>query len=214
MSKCLYIASDDCKKYFPIYDENNSDEIHKSSKKLSNDFFEVSVKNIPTNFYLIWGWAASWKTVYVEEIMKRNQWENWKDKAQWWVYFEWSLSNYDNLVKKINLLKEYNRKIEIHYIMPKEINNAYYLCQLRRRKLKDETFIRTHIESMKTFLKLTYNYNNIFFKIFISKPWKKLPFEEKIFENNKEMISFLEKNMYNENQIKNIIELTKSLYEN
>jgi hypothetical protein len=163
MSKCLYIASDECKKYFPTYNESNSDEIHKNSKKLSNDFFKVSAKHIPTIFYLIWWWAASWKSVYVEEIIERNQWNNWKDKNQWGVYFEWSLSNYENLIEKINLLIKYDRTIEIHYIMPQRINEAYYFCSRRNRKLKDETFIRTHIESknITDYWIQNYNYDKI-----------------------------------------------------
>jgi len=217
MSKCLYIASDDCKKYFPTYNEKDSYKIHQKSKELSNDFFSVSAKHIPATFYLIWWGAASWKSTYIKEIIKRNEWDNWKDNNQWWVYIEWSLSNYDNLVKKIEFLARYNRKIEIHYIMPKKINEAYYLCLLRNRRLKDQTFIRTHIESAKTFLKLAYNYNNIIYKLFISKTFEKnerMVFDEKIFKNKKEMILFLEKNMYNETWIKNIVNLTKYFYEN
>jgi len=197
MSKPFIIAADEIKPCFPKYSEKNASKFHTESTKLADKIFENAVKFIPQKVVILGGGAASGKTEYLSQFIQEFG-------SFGGIFFDGTLPTLEGARIKIKNVLKNQRKLEINFVFPKNIQEAFLAFTNRRRQFSDEHFYRTHSNSRKTILKIAEEYPNVKIRLIensFTKNIETMLFEEKIFSSKKQQIDFLRNFQYSEDEI-------------
>lgn len=204
MTKPLVIAPDKIKKFFPEYNPDKAEGVHRTSAKLADKWFEQAVKNIPADVILLAGGAASGKTEYLSEYLRHFGEEGG-------VFYDGTLPTFQGASIKIKNALKCERNVEVHIVVPDDLERSFTAFLNRVRKYSTRHFYRTHCQSRQTVLEIAENYD-ITLRIIESRYSKSgltMEFEEIEFESKQAQIDYLKTIQYNENEIIQIVNQLK-----
>jgi hypothetical protein len=182
----------------PGYDPEHSEKTHKKSAQLADKKYADALKNRPENTVILMsGGTASGKTEYISAYLRRK-------KA---IIFDGTLPTFHGAKIKIRKARKKNKKIEIHAVLPINLETAFLAFLNRDRKFPPEHFFRTHSSSRNTLLEVAKYFPDTPVKIFFSEYMgygikTDTKFIELFIPNRGTMIDFLENNQYTEREIK------------
>jgi hypothetical protein len=192
------ISADDIKKSLPGYDPNHSDKLHRESARLADKEYEKALKNRPENTVILMsGGTASGKTEYISAYLRPRK----------VIILDGTLPTFEGAKIKIRKALKKKKKVEIHTVMPFNLETAFVAFLNRDRKFPPEHFFRTHSSSRKTLLDIAKNFPDIPMRIFFSQyrgndSRMDTVFAELPTPDRGKLIAFLENNQYTEETIK------------
>ncbi len=154
--QAIIIDIDEIKKGLPDYKPKNAEHFHEESSKLAKQAFKIVLKR--SNYkriILLAGGSASGKTEYASS-------EGTKEEA---IIFDGALSNIESFKKKLLMIQERKKTIEIWAIIPGSISHTFNTFVRRERRIPEKVFFSTHSGCRKTLLWLTKNHPDIPIKI-------------------------------------------------
>ena len=203
MSKPLIISADENKKFFPGYNPKNAGEYHELSAVLADKWFENAVKIIPTNVILLAGGAASGKTEYLTEYIRKYEKEGG-------IFYDGTLPSFQGAEIKIKNALQKERNVSIHFIFPHSLKIAFTAFLNRERKYDEKHFYRTHCEARKTIFEVQKKYPQVEIRLIESRQTKEtMIFEEVVLASSSKKLDFLQSLQYSEKAIIDHINLTK-----
>ena len=120
------------------------------------------------------------------------------------IFFDGTLPSFKGAKIKIQNIQKQQRDFEIHFVFPKNFKNAFIAFLNRERHFSPNHFYRTHSTSRETILKIAQEFPEVCIRVIesrISEREKYMIFEENTFENQQELIDFLSKIQYTEDEI-------------
>lgn len=124
------------------------------------------------------------------------------------IFFDGTLPNFEGAKIKIKNVKKEKRDLEIHFIFPKNIEEAFIAFTNRERKFSDEHFYHTHSNSRKTLLEIAEEFPEVRIRLIESSFTKNIEtmiFEEQVFDSKAQQIDFLQNFQYTEKEIIQIV---------
>ncbi len=194
------ISPDEIKKGLPNYDPEHSEAVHSRSVRLADSQFGVAVKTrCEPTVILLAGGAASGKTEYISAYLNEID----------AIIFDATLRTFDGAKIKIEKAQGANKKIEIHFIIPENIQIAFDAFLNRNRKYPAQYFYETHSYARKSVLQVA-QILDISIKIYQSSyemvnGERKMFFDEVDIVNKNNLLEFLTDHQYTEDEIKQII---------
>lgn len=196
------ISADEIKKTLPGYDPSHSEMLHSKSTRLADREFTQALKNrAEKTVILMSGGAASGKTEYVSTYLTRR-------KA---IIFDWTMPTIEGAKVKIRNSLRKKKNVEIHAVLPNDLQYAFIAFLNRDRKFPVEHFYRTHSSSRKTLLTIASKFPDIKMEIIISHyihngrgTGPSMTFKAPNVDDRGSLIEFLTRNQYTENEIKRI----------
>ncbi|MDH3324864.1 MAG: zeta toxin family protein [Candidatus Peregrinibacteria bacterium] len=201
MSNPFVISADEIKKYFPKYSPKTASEFHRESARLADKIFENTIKIIPQKVIILGGGTASGKTEYLSQYLHVF------GKAGG-IFFDGTLPNFEGAQIKLKNVLKNKRELEIHFIFPKNLQEAFTVFMNRDRQFSDEHFYRTHSNSRKTLLEIVKKFPEVRIRLIESRFTKNIEtmiFEEKILNSKAEQIDFLQNFQYTEKEIIQVV---------
>lgn len=192
------ISADDIKKTLPGYDPGHSDKLHRESARQADKEYEKALKQrSEKTVILMSGGTASGKTEYISAYLKNRG----------VIVFDGTLPSFDGAKIKTSKAVKKQKKIEIHAVMPTDLQKAFIAFLNRDRKFPPEHFFRTHSHSRKTLLEVARELPEIPISIFFSEYTfgankMDTSFTKLWIPNRGVLIDFLENNQYTEEDIK------------
>lgn len=187
------ISIDDFKEKIEGYSPERASEFHVASAKMADKEFGKVVKNhkIGKVIFLAGG-SASGKTEYLHTYLL--------DEGA--IIFDSTLSSPEGARIKIKKAKKYNKKIELHFVLPDDIKRSFAAFLGRDRRFDDRVFYETHSNSRSTLLWIANNYSDIKIKI-LESYYKNGKLKYKVIEmgNRDKILDYIESLQYDKEDI-------------
>ncbi len=203
--KVRIISIDELKKSLPGYSPDKADDFHVESAKIANKLFDEELKSMKRKqIVLMCGGSASGKSEFIEKFFT-DDFEG--------LVFDSTLSSIEGTEIKIkHVLKSDNVPV-LCLVLPE--NNDFKRCfaafNKRDRRIQEIRFYETHSGSRKVALWIARQHPDIEILIFQNSYQPKNKMEDHLsfsvirFGNKKEMLDFLEKTRYSEEEIRDMI---------
>ena len=179
------IEVDEFKKVLKGYDPNNSEDFHVASAKLADKEFlrQLKLSKFEKVIFMAGG-VASGKSEFASSY--------YLDSENILIY-DGTLKNTEGFKIKYKKIKNIQpeAEIEIVYILPKSIREAYIAFCNRERKMTRSTFIETHINSKLSFAQLAKFYPEVNCKVYINDLTSKNSYERLVSSRDK-IINYIE----------------------
>lgn len=192
------ISADNIKKSLPGYNPERSELLHRMSTRMADKQYARAVKERPENTVILMsGGAASGKTEYVATYLRKRR----------VIIFDGTLPSLEGAKIKIREARKYNKKIEIHAVLPEDFLTAFIAFLNRDRKFPTKHFYKTHSKSRKTLLEVAKNFPEIPVIITLSRYTQQsaavgMEFKTLEVSYREDLIEFLRQNQYTESEIK------------
>jgi len=192
------ISSDDIKEGLPDYDPSRAEVFHEESTRLADKAYEDALRNRSEDTVVIMsGGSASGKSEYVSAYLSSKQ----------VIVYDGTSSKLTRATTKIEKALKYKKNVEIHAVWPADFATAFEAFFSRDRQFSLKHFYRTHSDSRSSLLRIAREYPDIPITIIKSsynpkKKGQKMEFRILTDKNKDDFIEFLQKNQYNEEQIK------------
>lgn len=145
---------------------------------------------------LMSGGPASGKTEFVSEYLVDEN----------YLIFDGVLPSENGARIKIQHIQKTKKDFEVIAVWPSDFQSAYSAFLSRDRKFSDEYFFSKHASSRKTLHWIAASYPDIIIKLYFnSYSGNDLSFYEVRFDKKRELVAFLLKNQYSNNDIINLI---------
>src|SRR3989344_613564 len=193
------ISADEIKETIANYTPDKAEQFHNQSAKLADKQFEVSIKSSSNSKVILMSeGTASGKTEFlVTQLIHKKC-----------VAMDATL--YTELGAQIKIKKIIKEKKSpvIYAVIPDDIKRAFIAFLNRDRKFSDTHFYRTHSGSRRTLLWVAKNFPAVEIHVIESSYTKKkeVRFTEIIFNNRKELISYLTGKLLSEADIISILQ--------
>lgn len=187
------ISIDDFKEKIAGYSPERAAEFHTESAKMADADYSKAVKNHTIDkVILLAGGSASGKTEYLHTYLINED----------AIIFDSTLSNPEGARIKIEKAKKYNKKIELHFVVPDDIKRAFVAFLGRDRKFSDTVFYNTHSNARSTLLRIAKNYDCIAIKI-VESYYRddKLKYKEIELKNKEHALEYIESIQYDAKDI-------------
>lgn len=195
------ISADEIKKTLLGYSPSKSELFHRTSAKLADKAYEKALKERPEKTVILMsGGTASGKSEYVSAYLAKRS----------VIVLDGTLPSFEGAKIKIKKAQKAGKKIEIHLVMPNNLLVAFIAFLNRERKFSPEHFYRTHSNSRRTVLDVAQSFSDILIRIFISDvdfigSEQTMSFKELKPRDQHNLIEFMKRNQYNEEDIKKIV---------
>ena len=192
------ISADELKKTLPGYNPTQSEKFHDESQRLADAAYDVALRDREeTTVVLTCGGSASGKSEYVSAYLEKRK----------VIIFDGTLSTLKRAHDKIKKAQAAGKTIEIHAVMPKVFFIAFLVFLNRPRKFPAKHFYRTHSDSRKTLLEVAQIYPKIPITLIMSSSVVRddkngMNFEKLSFPSRAELIEFLRKRQYTEEEVR------------
>ena len=200
------ISADDIKESLPGYDPEHSEKFHHDSARIADKQYQDCLKHRQEKTVILMsGGTASGKTEYVSAYLKNRE----------VVVFDGTLPSFEGASIKVKRALKYNKKVEIHAVMPLDLRRAFIAFLNRDRKFPPEHFFATHSQCRKTLLEIAQNIQDIKIDVYfsetaINKSKIDTKFTKLWVANRGMLIEFLNDIQYTEDEIKRM----QGIYDN
>jgi hypothetical protein len=194
----IVISYDEAKKKLQGYDPGKAELFHVESAKIADKEFARALKVFPgKNVILMSGGSASGKTEFVSGYLGDFQ----------GIIFDSTLPSIKGAEIKIKKILKANKIPIIYAVFPDDLERAFTAFLNRDRKFSDAHFYRTHSSSRATLYWIAQHYPQIEMKIFESRYVKRgdMSFYEYKIVDHEQLLGFLKKSQYTEDEIISII---------
>lgn len=198
----MIISPDEKKKDLANYNPKLAEKFHKESAKLADVDFKKTIKqNVGKRVILMSGGSASGKT----ELIRSYLLDFNGNKG---VIYDGTLSSIEGAKVKIRNIKKVKKVPQIFAVIPSDLRASFTVFLNRDRQFSDDIFYKTHSGARKVLLWVAKSHPEIEIKIFENSNKDEIRFKELIFDNNNNLIEYLNSIQYNEDEIIKIV--TKS----
>ena len=195
----ILISIDESKRQIVGYAPERAEEFQEESARLANKSFEKALKSSNWNeVILMSGGSASGKTEFLSEHL--NEFEG--------IIFDGTLPTIKGAEIKIKEIKKAKKKPIICAVLPDDLKRAFVAFLGRDRKFSDEYFYKTHSGARNTLLQIARTHPEVEIRIYESSyRGATLFFQKIVFRSSQELIEFLEKSQYTEDEILNLVKI-------
>lgn len=199
MFEPILISIDESKRQILGYAPERAEEFQKESAKLANKSFEKALKSSKWDeVILMCGGSASGKTEFLSEYL--NDFEG--------IIFDGTLPTMQGAEIKIKEIKKAKKKPIICAVLPDDLKRAFIAFLGRDRKFSDEYFYKTHSGARKTLLEVAKTHPEVEIRIYESSyRGATLFFQKIVFNSSRELIEFLNKSQYTEDEILSLVQV-------
>lgn len=213
------ISIDEEKESLPGYSPKKAHDFHVNSSKNANKKFDQELKKIKNKkVILMCGGSASGKTEFIAKFCPL---ETVEESEIVGVVFDSTLATESGAEIKIRNIRKFGNIPVVCLILPYSLSRCLKAFHQRDRKIPESRFFETHCGARRVSLWIAKNYPDIEILIYynrlieeadksdgdskIAKIEDGLGFALISFENRGELIAFLEKSQYSEEEIKTLI---------
>ena len=147
----MIIEVDEYKKDIPGYNPDKSEDFHSESGKLADkDFINCLKSQKHSSIVFMAGGTASGKTEFVRSYLIDDK----------YLVYDGTLKSFDGLKTKLDKIKRYSKNnpvLKIVFIIPQDIQQSLEIFRARDRKMREEIFFDTHMNSTITVAKILFN---------------------------------------------------------
>ena len=193
------IDLDEIKEAIPGYSPEKANEFHEQSAKIANKIFDLRLAETENqNVVLMCGGSASGKSEFLAKFLP----ETFKG-----IIFDSTLSNSIGAEIKIKNIKKSNNIPVLCLVLPKNLKDSFSAFCNRERKIPEHRFYETHAGARKTALWVAENFPEIEILVYENQydasdaSEEGLPYSQIKFKNKKDLIDFLRKIQYTEDEI-------------
>jgi hypothetical protein len=196
------ISIDEIKKALPGYSPDRSDDFHRESAKKADKLFDLELRKIKNQkVVLMCGGSASGKTEFIDTFFIVENFDG--------IVFDSTLSTIDGVEIKIRKIKKSGNEPVICFVLPDDLRRCFSAFNKRERKIPEFRFYETHSGARKVILRLAKEHPDIVILIYQTSynpdelifDKERLSFELIEFLTQTEMVCFLEKIQYSEEEI-------------
>lgn len=205
MEELLKIISiDEIKKCLPGYSPEKANDFHAESAKIADKLFDQELKKIKDKrVVLMCGGSASGKSEFIEKFFIADDFEG--------IIFDSTLSSVEGAKIKIKNIKKSDNKPIICLILPDNLRRCFAAFNKRDRKIPEFRFYETHSGARKVALWIANNHQEVEILIYQNSHQPnnldedQISFKLEKFSSREEMMDFLLKNQYSEQEINDLI---------
>ncbi len=199
MAKAIVISADEIKKTMPGYQPEKSGDFHRESARLADKEYTQTVRASDNkHVILLSGGAASGKTEYLSAyLMDGNA-----------IILDGTLPTLEGFLIKYRMAKQHGKEVSVHAVVPDDLRRAFIAFLERERKFDEEHFYRTHARSRKTLLEIANKYDDVRITMITSyfkRKNEKMEFRELIYRDRNDLVEYLRRIQYTEEEIVKIV---------
>jgi endonuclease V-like protein UPF0215 family len=192
------ISADELKKSLSGYTPDKAEAYHETSAKLADKVYSAALKDRPEDTVILMsGGTASGKSEYVSVYLEGKE----------VIVLDGTLPTLEGASIKLRSARKAGKLVEIHSVMPASFPVAFAAFLNRDRKFPVEHFYRTHSSSRRTLLEVAEQFPDVPIKIVVSTgdPASGMTFTEQQFADRQQMIEYVKRQQYTEEEIRNHI---------
>lgn len=206
------ISIDDEKESLPGYSPENAGDFHAESARSANKKFDQELRKIKNKeVVLMCGGSASGKTEFIAKFCPVEG-ENFEG-----IIFDSTLPSEKGAEIKIKNIKKSGNIPVIYFILPSSLTRCFRAFHKRDRKIPESEFFKTHSGARRVALWIAKNYPEVKICLYYNRLLEEvieseknpqividegdLGFVEISFEGRSELILFLEKEQFSEEEI-------------